>query len=460
MPEMEKATGELRVLQKLNNYEFAFEADILRDGPVQGGRWVFNNIEENYKTFLGRPVLVAYVGRKIGDGHNSSEVTDFATGNSYRSFTGATAERIVGTISEDEGDLSIVEMDGHSWVRVRGRLWSYYAPELVDKIVRTGRMDVSIEADVYDIRTEDGREVYDNWEALGLTVLGDDVDPAVPGANIRALAEMQDEFESMKLRVAALVKEDEDSTTKPKTMNEKDVSKHMIFTKQQIKALQERFEGYRVLAAIQKDGYIRVMLLRAKDHTFCTVKLESENAEVNEDDVSVCGATVQMETEEGDNLCAEAGDVICEEAECAEKECKALASERDALAEQVKELTSQLTAMREFEQKRRVQAAKDHATATLEKFNANRDEKVDVKVLESIVADADAGHYTNIMDAEGAWIGLSAVEKDVKALCADAVSEIDARLAASKRGKFVWEGMGSGKPASDDGSPEALLSRL
>ena len=456
---MSKAAGELRVLQRLNRYEFAFEADILRDGPVQGGRWVFNNLAENYQTFAGRPVLVAYIGSKIGDGHNARERIDPETGESYRSFTDATAERIVGAISDDPEDLTLVEKSGSMWVQVKGILWSAYAPELVEKIVRTGRMDVSIEADVFEIREEDGKEVYDSWAGIGLTILGDDVDPAVPGANIRALAEMQEEFESMKLRVASLVQEDK-VTTKPKTMNKKDVSNHMIFTKQQIKALQERFEGYRVLAAIQKDGYIRVMLLRAKDHTFCTVKLESENAEVNEDDVSVCGATVQMETEDGDSLCAEAGDVICEEAERAEKECKALASERDALAEQVKELTSQLTAMREFEQKRRVQAAKDHATATLEKFNANRDEKVDVKVLESIVADAEAGHYTNIMDAEGAWIGLSAVEKDVKALCADAVSEIDARLAASKRGKFVWEGMGSAKPASDDGSPEALLSRL
>ena len=117
----EMFTGKLHVLQQLNKYEFAFEADILRDGPVQGGRWDFRNLDQYYKTFKGQPVLVAYThnGRQVGDGHNAQELRDPKTGEPYRSFTAPTAERIVGMISEDDEDITIVEMDGHKWLRVR-----------------------------------------------------------------------------------------------------------------------------------------------------------------------------------------------------------------------------------------------------------------------------------------------------------------------------------------------------
>ena len=54
----DRYVGELRVLRQLNKYEFAFEADILRDGPVQGGRWEFARLGENYKTFAGKNLVL------------------------------------------------------------------------------------------------------------------------------------------------------------------------------------------------------------------------------------------------------------------------------------------------------------------------------------------------------------------------------------------------------------------
>lgn len=77
------------------------------------------------------------------------------------------------------------------------------------------RMEVSVEVIVTDEHEENGRDVYDEWDGIGFTILGDAVAPAVPNANIRAIAAMQEEFEEMKLRVASLVKEDS-KTEKPK----------------------------------------------------------------------------------------------------------------------------------------------------------------------------------------------------------------------------------------------------
>lgn len=461
----EMALGEIRVLQQLNEYEFAFEADILRDGPVQGGRWAFENLRDYYKTFAGRPVLVAYIGTRVGDGHNARELRDPKTGEVYRSFMDPTAERIVGTISEDVNDLTLIEENGYTWIRVKGRIFTEYARELVETIRRTGRMSVSIEANVYDIREVDGVEHYDRWIALGLTILAPDVAPAVPGANIRALADMEEEFNNIKLRVASLIKESESRGAKPQKDNQpknKGVKKSMNLSKQQLKELQEKFGAeYRVLSAVRKeDGDTAVMLLRRKDCAFLSYTMSDKDGGVYAEKFENRVASISLNAAEGEEeLCAEAGEVICDELAEAEAEKESLCAENKRLSAELETTKSQLTAMQEFETKRRTAAASDHAREVLEKYNANRSERVSETVIASIIKDAESGAYNNRTDAEGNWIGLAAVEKDVKALCADEQMKLDARLAQNSRTAFVWDKLGAGK-GGDDGSPAALIASL
>lgn len=453
----ERYIGELRVLERINQYEFAFEADILRTGPVQGGRWEFANLEKNYKTFAGRPVLIAYIGMKAGDGHNGADRIDPKTGERYRSFTDGTAERIIGMISEDENDLTLYEKDGYKWLRVRGRIWTYYAKEAVDTILRTGRMDVSIEAEVYDMREENGREVYDNWIGLGLTILGEGVSPAVPGANIRALADMQEEFESMKLRVASLIKEG----NKPKN-KEKELKKSMDFSKQQLKELQEKFGAdYRVLCARAGDGVIHVKVMRKRDCVCFAYDMGEKDSAVYPEKFVAKAAFIMLEAEDGeDAMCADAGEIICEERAEAEAAREQACAENERLTAELSSVKSQLSAMQEFETKRRVSAAKEHAKSVLNGYNANRSEKVSETVIASVIAEAESGAYTDRMDKDGNWIGLSAVEKDVKALCADEQMKLDAKHAQQGQTEFVWRGMAAQNGATDDGSPAALIAAL
>lgn len=131
-PEHVKMSGELRVMQRLSEYEFGVELWVMRSG-LNDNNWDFRNMREHYLTFVGQPILCAYVGRKVGDGHNMREVRDPYTGEKGYTFMDGTAERIVGTLSDDPRDFSIVEEDGNEWIRAKGRLFQFYAPELVGK---------------------------------------------------------------------------------------------------------------------------------------------------------------------------------------------------------------------------------------------------------------------------------------------------------------------------------------
>lgn len=449
--------GELRVLEQLNQYEFAFEADILRNGPVQGGRWEFANIEQNYRSFAGRPVLIAYVGNRVGDGHNASERIDMQTGERYRSFTDATAERIIGMISEDESDLTVYEADGYRWLRVKGRIWTYYAQEAVATIIRTGRMAVSIEAEVYDVREEDGREVYDNWSGLGLTILGQGVEPAVPNANIRALADMQEEFESMKLRVASLVKEEESNKPHENTTN-KGVKKQMYLSKQQLKELQKKFgEAFSVLCAKQADDGVKVLLMRRSDHVFCTYILGERDSAIDEGRITECAAQIIAKLSEDEEICADASECVeAEVSEAAEKVC-ALTAEVERLNGELEVSTNTVKTMQEMENKRRLSAAKEAATRALSDFNAAREDVIGEALLADVNKDIEAGVYTCSVNAEGEWIGASAVTERVLALCAQEQMKLDKLSAQRKKGTHIMDKLSHG--SADDGTVQGLLAR-
>lgn len=422
----DRYVGELRVLEQINTYEFAFEADILRTGPVQGGRWEFANIENNYKSFSGKPVLIAYVGRRIGDGHNASERIDNTTGERYRSFTDATAERIIGLISENESDLTLYESDGYTWLRVKGRIWTYYAKEAVAEIVRTGRMDVSIEAEVYDVREEDGREVYETWQGIGLTVLGAGVDPAVPGANIRALADMQEEFESMKLRVASLVKEEQN---KPQNNSKKKgMTKSMRLSKQQLRELQAKFADHSVLAADQQESGKIAVCLMSKTGSTAVYVMESIDDPVYAEKIQTVNAQTHFCAEGCDDVVVDAGDLT----ELASENAKECLDRAECAEKELKECKSEMERMVNAENARRLKAAQKAAEDALADFNKDREDKVSADALKSLSADIEAGKFTALCNADGIWNGDEAVTEKVLAICAKADMEYQKRMAEKR----------------------------
>lgn len=445
MPETYRTLdGEIKFLERTNDFIFPIEIWMLND-KTNRNNWRFVNLSEHREMWAGVPVLCAYVngGRTVGDGHNQTTRRD-ANGEEYQSFTDATAERIVGSTSDSEADIRLEERDGAQWVVAKASLWSWYAHELVMQIANDaeqGRnMSVSIEALVTDSYMDGDVEVETAYRPLGVTLLGYGVAPAVPGAHVAMLSEMESEFKELKLRAASY--ENQEDAEKPQNNpNNKGVTQHMRLSKQQVRELQAKFANHTVLAAEQKEngnvvvclmssaGQTAVYVMAALDESIVPERIVNMNAQVHfcadgEEDVCVDACDVM---EASSNAAKSAED----RAECAEKE---LSAAKETIAK-----------MESAENARRLSAAKDKATATLDAFNEKRESKVDVKALEALNKDIEDGKFTALCDESGAWIGENAVKEKVLAICAAEVMEQDKRNAANAAKPMTW---GSVKQAS------------
>lgn len=459
MPEYRSVAGELKLLEKQGEFIFPVEIWMLNDG-VNRNNWQFINLEQHQAQWAGVPILVAYTngGKQIGDGHNMDVARDPATGETVASFTSATAERIVGAISEKPEDIRLAERDGLTWVVGKGFLWAWYARELVQKIERDaeqGRdMSVSIEALVSQSHMEGNVEVEEKYTPLGVTILGDHVMPAVEDAHIAMLSAMGDEFAELKIRAAAYMESAENGESEPKEKYEqKGCTVRMRFSKQQLRELQERFgENYTVLAATQTDNGVVVCLMGKTGKTAVYVMGALDETIVPSRIVEINAQT---------HFCAEGcEDVLvdaCDMVEIMGADVADLTERLNSATAELTEAKNTITAMREAENRRRVSAAKEKAVATLAAFNANRESKVDEKSIASVQSDIDSGIYTASVDADGNWIGDKAVEEKVLAICAGAVMDMDKAAAKSRMSQFAWERMNGTE--TDDGSVEALLAR-
>ncbi len=446
MPAKRGVFGTLRVLRKLNEYEFGVELLVLREG-VNRNRWDYRNLRQHYLSFLGQPILVAYIGNQVGDGHNMAKRRDNATGEEYYSFMDATAERIVGTLSEDEKDFTLVERGGHTWLRAKGRLFAFYAPELVAKIVEEGTMDVSAETEVTESHEEGDVDVFTEWKGLGVTILGDQVNPAIPGASIARLAAMQEEFKTLKLRAAALHTAAEKGSATP---NKKGLRRTM--NKRMMEQMQAKFPNHKVLS-MSEDG-MNVALLDASGNLFGYTFNADDNGEVTERRIAPLTAAQIVLTVGDVELNADVADVV----DYTVAATKTTDSSVKQLSDELASAKEQIRAMQEAENLRRVEACKAAAKATLARFNANRADKVAEDAIKAIETDIEAGVYTNCCDKDGKWIGEEQVRRAVLAVCGEAVMEADRKQAESHKNAYAWNN------AKNNGGAESgiagMLSRI
>ena len=161
--------------------------------------WRYENLKEHLSAFARTPILISYKNGQLGAGHEMDESWSL-DGKRRQSFMSETAERMVGVLG-GEKDIRLETIDGTEWVIGRGVIYSFYAPELVDRLKGTGTfmgvrqdgekmdgsMSISIETLVDEYHKEKNIEVYTKYRILGTTILGDPVSPAVENANIRAL---------------------------------------------------------------------------------------------------------------------------------------------------------------------------------------------------------------------------------------------------------------------------------
>lgn len=508
-----KTVGKLKVLRKLSEYEMAVELWVMREGENEN-KWDYRNMEECYETFLGTPILCAFPNGKVGDGHNMEEKDDPVTGAKYYSFVDGSCERIVGMISDDPKDLKIIQENGEKWLIAKGRLFTFYAKELVDNIISNGVMEVSAETQVFDSHIEGDVEVFTRWSGIGVTILGKGVAPAIPGARIEELAAMKEEFNTVCLKAASYkgnsedggdcqnTEEEEDSgkcseckpdeckpdecgddkshcnedepddideedddvidesdeipdetDDKPHNSKNKGVKKNMPISKKQLAELAGKFKGYAVLSAIQAAASVLVCLMSDAGETY-TYEMGSLNDMVDPGKIMKQNAQVSFSFN-GTDVQVDAFDLTDKmSANLSHAE-----SEIERLTKDLEVANNTINTMRETENKRRLKAAKEIATSTLEAFNENRVEKVDATVLESIQKDVENGHYTESVDADGNWVGDKEVENRVLAKCAASVMEMDKANALKNNSQYIWDSV-NGKQTEDDGTLSGLLASL
>lgn len=483
MEKIRAFTGELKVLETANPKLYAVEIMAL-NSEVNRNNWQYINLQQHLNEFLDIPILTAYVGGGmiIGDGHNYNMKRDPQTGEEYASFTASDAERIVGWIPKDQSNVRLEVIDGTEWVIVKGNLWAFYAKELVDQIARQGSMEVSIETLVTDERKgEDGVDIEEKYLVLGITILGNGVEPAVAGANIKTLSELSELRSNMAetiLKAASYVAneenpqeepededsdeedetDDEDSSDEPK-QNNKGVKKSMTyFSRKELAELGKKFPNYRVLAAVQtEDGAIRVCLM-SKDANTSVYKMDSIDETVVPE--KFCRVSTKVNFilgEDCDNAEVDTDEFI----DTMSAELAEACNNASDLEQKLNAANERIKAMETAERARRVQAAKDKAHAVLNSLNANRAAKTQFEesLLNSVLADIDAGKYTEKVNADGLWVGDAEVERDVSYLCMNAQKEMDKKAAEAAETTFAFNKFLGKKGDQPDGI-EGLLSEL
>lgn len=393
MPEEIKLIhGQLRNLERRNDQILSVELWLM-NGEVNRNKWKFHNLKRNAPLFAGTPILTAYVnnGKQVGDGHNFTMKTDPKTGRQYASFTDSAAERIVGALYDDPASVRTeTDSEGTEWIVGRGRLWRFYAAELVDKIeheaVQGRSMDISVETLVTEERIDGDVAHEEEWTPLGTTILGDLVQPAVPGAHIAAKTAISaEQFNALKLKAASY---DGEKPNKPNESRKGETAMH----DETVEQIQERFNA----------------------------------------------ARADWETRESD-LNAQVESLTAQNA--------ALSADLDAAKTRVNELTEEAKT-------RRRAAAKNAARAQLDKINRNRDEekKIPESEISGVLEGCEKGEYDDDDDekcAEKACAAVRAVcmEKQMEQEAREAEVR---RNQAQKRYAFEDEGgSGGGDPILD-----------
>ena len=447
----EGRTGSVKLLRRLNKYEFAVEIRVMREG-LNNNKWDYRNLEEHYKTFLGQPILIAYVGKKIGDGHNMRQVR-LPDGSVEYTFMDGTAERIIGTISENESDLRLEEIDGNLWMIAKGRIFAFYARETVEKIRVTGTMDVSAETEIYDAKNgENGVEIFENWAGLGVTILGDDVPPAIPGARIKAMS-VSDDVRDMNLRVASMLCEEDDSPREKQTRK----GVKTLMNKRKIALLQKLFPGHTVLGA-SEDG-MKVCLLNNETMAPAGYIFSDEADKGGVVPERICSMTAKTIFAFGEEEIAFDFEAVVDGLSA---KLIAVNTDNQNKADRIAELEAKVKEMEANETARRVNDAKKAVMNRLDALNKDRDERCaySKKLAEEVCAKCESGCFNECVNEKGEWCGDEQAVMQLEALCAREQEQMDAQNAQKTKKMVSWNNALSKEDEDEESGLDGLKTWL
>lgn len=440
--------GQLRLLSAKDGWLQKVEVRLLNEEENRNG-WIYRNLDEHRKLFARTPILCAYVGDKIADGHNFTMRKDEKEGKEVPDFTAPDAERIVGYFANDE-DIRIEFIDGKKWIVGVGTIFTWYNRQLVEKLKSRGSLSVSIETLINEMHYEGKTEVFTKYQILGTTILNEKVNPAVVGANIKTL-QFKGDIQEFTMRVASFDKQQLGlPNNEPQTQqkSKKGVGKSMKILN--LDDIRDKFEGYTVLGC----NGLSVALLSDEGRTFKYTFQENEDTVVPS---RIEAVAVNSVFGEGD------GAVTVSAEQLIGTEKSQLNAAKAALEKEVQknaELTAKLNKMEEQETARRKEAVKAAIKSRLADNKHDCGYDLPDTLCDSLMTDECIGKYAGMVDEHGVFCGEKQAMCDVDALCMDEIRKENKAKAEqkAKNNGFKWSNIRDG--ADESGASKGVMSSL
>lgn len=416
------SVGLLKILAEKDGWKQKVELWLL-NSEVNRNNWQYLNLEQHKDLFAETPILIAYKGEQLGDGHNFDKV-ELPNGQVIASFMGSTSERPVGFFPTN-AEMRIEEKDGKQWIVGVGWIWKWYAQELVAHLKEQGLegMSISIETLIDEMYMNGTTEVFTKYQILGTTILHETVAPAVADARIRALSALGvDKIREETLRVASMYQE---QNKNPQTKNNKE--KQTIMNKNSLK---DNFKGYKVVGVVGD----KVALLSCEKHEAHVSSAVKDNGEIVEGVKTAVNATVVFG--EGENEVKVALDSVVEIFKTENDELKGKVAENE---ETIRALTKANEKMQAQETERRKEAVKNAIDNRFAEIKANSDADFTDNECDELKTDERVNEFIAMEDKNGKFIGDAEAVKAVDARCMSKIIEAHKVRANSQKRTYAWD---------------------
>lgn len=441
--------GQLRLLGEKNGWLQKVEVRLL-NSDINRNNWKYENLDEHRHLFAKTPLLCAYVGDKVGDGHNFSTRKDEATGKEVPDFTAPDAERIVGYFANDE-DIRIEYIDGKKWIVGVGTIFSWYNRQLVEKLKERGELSVSIETLIDEMHYEGKTEVFTKYQILGTTILNEKVNPAVVGANIKTL-QFKGDIQEFTMRVASFDEQQLGLPQEPQTRKNQNSKKGETRTMAKVRKvddLRSMFPNHTVLGVNGQS----VALLNEKGRCCSYTFQENENTVVPERIEEIAVNSVFGEGDNAINISAE------ELVGAVQAQLNSTKTALDNATAENAELTAKINEMTEAERKRRKKVVEKAIRSRLDENRKDCGDDIDEHLCDDMLTDECVGKYAE-MEKDGEFCGDTAAQTEVDARCMRKLKEASKARKNSAQHKYAWENGGMGDEGAPEGSGSTAIDNI
>lgn len=417
------SVGLLKILAEKDGWKQKVELWLL-NSEVNRNNWQYLNLDQHKDLFAETPILIAYKGDQLGDGHNFDKL-ELPNGQVVASFMGSDSERPVGFFPTN-AEMRIEVKDGKEWIVGVGWIWKWYAQELVAHLKEQGLegMSISIETLIDEMYMNGDTEVFTKYQILGTTILHETVAPAVADARIRALSALGiDNIRKETLRVASMYQE---QNKNPQTKNNKE--KQVTMNKNILKGL---FKGCQILEVV---GNKVALLSEDKHETFVSSVTKDDSGALVEGGKIAVNATVVFG--EGENELKVALDSVMESFKAESETLKEKISDNETT---IKALSEANEKMKKQETERRKEAVKNAINTRFKEIKANSDADFSENECDELKTEEKINEFIAMEDKDGKFIGEAEAVKAVDARCMNKIIEAHKVKANSQKKTYAWD---------------------